>query len=83
VGAKVVLEAGGRRQVAQRFGGGSYQSAGDPRLHFGIGSSDKVTSVEVRWPSGRVDRFQNLAADRGYRLIEGDASPKLLGGFRH
>jgi len=84
VGAVVVLVAGGRTQVAQCFGGGSFQSAGDPRLHFGLGTSERVESVEVRWPlSGRVDRFRNLAADRGYRLIEGDMSPKLLKGIRH
>jgi enediyne biosynthesis protein E4 len=83
VGAVVTLVAAGRKQVAPRLGGGSYQSAGDPRLHFGLGTSDRVESVDVRWPSGRVDRFRNLAADRGYRLIEGDESPKLLEGFRH
>ena len=36
VGARVVVEAGDGRQSQQRFGGGSYQSAGDPRLHFGL-----------------------------------------------
>ena len=82
VGARITIVAGGHRQVAQRFGGGSYQSAGDPRLHFGLGPSDRVESVEVRWPSGRVDRFRDLDADRGYRLIEGDDSPKPLEGFR-
>ena len=42
VGASVTVTAGGRRQVAQRCGGGSYQSANDPRLHFGLGDSDHV-----------------------------------------
>ena len=37
VGARVSVAAGGHRQDAQRCGGGSYQSAGDPRLHFGLG----------------------------------------------
>ena len=37
VGARVRLVADGRRQVAQRVGGGSYQSANDGRLHFGLG----------------------------------------------
>src|SRR5207248_189225 len=57
VGARVAVTAGGRRRVAARCGGGSYQSAGDPRLHFGLGSARRVDGVEVRWPSGRVDRF--------------------------
>jgi hypothetical protein len=75
VGARVVIEAGGLRQVSQRFGGGSYQSAHDPRVHFGLGSAVRVEQVEVRWPSGRVDRFRDLPADRSYRLREGDPSP--------
>ncbi len=82
VGASVAVTALGRRRVAWRFGGGSFQSAGDSRLHFGLGVSDRVESVEVRWPSGAVDRYHDLAADRGYRLREGDASPGRLEGFR-
>jgi enediyne biosynthesis protein E4 len=82
VGARITIVAGGQKQVAQRFGGGSYQSAGDPRLHFGLGNSDRVESVEVRWPSGRVNHFTNLQGDRAYRLIEGDESAKPLEGFQ-
>jgi tetratricopeptide (TPR) repeat protein len=82
VGATVAVSAGGRRQVAWRFGGGSFQSAGDSRLHFGLGPSDRIESVEVRWPSGTVDRFRDLAADRGYRLREADGQPRQLDGFR-
>ena len=74
VGARVVVESGGRRQFAWRTGGGSYQSASDPRIHFGLGTADRVDSVEVTWPSGRVDRYTGLQPGRGYRLREGDAS---------
>ena len=77
VGARVVVEAGGLRQVSQRFGGGSYLSAHDPRLHFGLGPATRVDRLEVRWPSGRIDRFQNLATDQRYRLREGDAKPAV------
>jgi enediyne biosynthesis protein E4 len=80
VGARVVLEAGGRRQSAQRFGGGSYQSSGDPRLHFGL-SHPRVERVEVRWPSGQVDRYEGLDADRGYLLREGAPKAESLHGF--
>jgi tetratricopeptide (TPR) repeat protein len=82
VGARVTVTAGGRRQVAQRCGGGSYQSANDPRLHFGLADRDHVEAVEVRWPSGKLDRFGDLPAGKGYLLREGDARAQPLAGFR-
>ena len=81
VGAVVTVTAGGRRRRAWRYGGGSYQSASDPRLHFGLGQ-DRIDGVEVRWPSGHVDRFAHLEADRCYRLKEGDAMATPLRSLR-
>ncbi|RUL84200.1 FG-GAP-like repeat-containing protein [Tautonia sociabilis] len=74
-GARVTLWAGGRRQVAWTFGGGSYLSSSDPRLHFGIGAADLVDDLEIRWPSGLVDRFSDLPADSSWLLREGDPTP--------
>jgi tetratricopeptide (TPR) repeat protein len=82
VGARAVVEAGGRRLLRERFGGGSFQSASDSRLHFGLGSDGKVDRLEIRWPSGRVDRFADLTADMGYLIREGDEHPRPLAGFR-
>ena len=65
VGARVVVDAGGRRRFAWRIGGGSFQSASDPRLHFGLGSTDRVEAVEVTWPSGKVDRYATSPPMRG------------------
>jgi len=81
VGAVVTLTAGGRRQVIPRLGGGSFQSAADPRVRFGLGDQPRVESVEVRWPSGRVDRHRDLPGDAGYLLREGEATPRPLPGF--
>ena len=81
VGARVVVDAGGRRRFAWRIGGGSFQSASDPRLHFGLGSTDRIKEVEVTWPSGKVDRYRDLAPDAGYLLREGDREPHPLAGF--
>ncbi len=82
VGARVTVVAGRHRQVAQRLGGGSFQSASDSRLHFGIGDRSRVDSVEVRWPSGRVDQWTDLAADTGYLLREGASEALPLPGFK-
>jgi tetratricopeptide (TPR) repeat protein len=81
VGARVVITTAEGRQVAQRLGGGSYLSACDGRLHFGLGASTSIQSVEVRWPSGRLDRWTHLVADTGYLLREGDPLTKPLAGF--
>ena len=82
VGAKVAITVGNRRCVAQRVGGGSYQSASEPRLRFGLGESDLVDLIEVSWPSGRLDRYQHVRADAGYLLREGESRPRPLRGFQ-
>jgi hypothetical protein len=81
VGARVSVTAGGRPRVAWRLGGGSYQAAGDPRLHFGLGDANRVESIEIRWPSGRVDRLGPLPADAGYLIREGAPRVEPLRGF--
>jgi enediyne biosynthesis protein E4 len=81
VGAQVTVTVSGRTQIVARVGGGSYLSASDSRVHFGLGPAKKADRVEVAWPSGRRDRFDGLAADTGYRLIEGSREPKPMAGF--
>jgi tetratricopeptide (TPR) repeat protein len=82
IGAVVTVVAEGKRQVKHRIGGGSYLAAGDPALHFGLGQASKVEAVEVRWPSGHVDRWTNLGADTGYHLREAESKPAPLAGYR-
>jgi hypothetical protein len=76
VGAKVTVWAGGRSLVRHRKGGGSYCSAGDPRLLIGLGTPGVVDRAEIRWPSGATQRFEGLSADHAYRLIEGDSKAR-------
>jgi len=82
VGARITIHAGRRPQVAQRHGGGSYQSANDPRVHFGLGPATSVESVEIRWPSGQVDRHLGLKADHFYRLLEGATAVSYRSALR-
>jgi hypothetical protein len=78
VGAVVTVRAGGRTLVRHLKGGGSYYSAHDTRLLVGLGDAAAADEVEVRWPNAArtVQRFGPLAADRGYRLLEGVADPQ-------
>ena len=71
IGAKVTIEAGGRRQVAEVRSGGSYLSHNDVRVHFGLGDERTVDRVTIRWPLGLVESAKGLAADRFYTAREG------------
>jgi hypothetical protein len=70
IGARVTIHAAGTRQIAEVRGGSSYLSQNDLRLHFGLGKSTKIDSVEIRWPSGRVETLENVAADSIYTIVE-------------
>lgn len=72
-GARVTIEVKGSKQVAEVSAGGSYLSQHDARLHFGLGDESQVARLEVRWPSGLVQNFENVAADRFLRIEEGKA----------
>jgi hypothetical protein len=60
IGARVFAQVEGRRLVRQVDGGGSYISAHDRRIHFGLGPARTVERLSVRWPSGRVDERLNV-----------------------
>jgi hypothetical protein len=74
IGARVKLIAGGVTQTDEAKGGMSYQSAHDPRLHFGLGEVTRVASLEIRWPSGAVDRMTDVGVDRVLTVKEGSTA---------
>jgi len=71
VGARVKLTAGDLTLYDQRKGGMSYQSAQDPRLHFGLGAHTSVDAVEIIWPSGVVTKLGGLKSDQIIAVKEG------------
>jgi len=70
IGARVTVRAGGRLRVDEVRSGSSYSSSSDMRVHFGLGQTDKIEFVEVRWPSGLLERFAGLAVDSIHELKE-------------
>ena len=74
LGAKVMITAGGSRQLVEAMPTRGFQSSVDPRLHFGLGTATQVDSLTVTWPDGRSQRLTNVAADRAITLSQTDAS---------
>jgi enediyne biosynthesis protein E4 len=77
IGARVEILAGGRQQTGFVVGGGSYLSASDRRLIFGLGPTERVERAVVHWPSGVTQEVGPLEADRGYRVEEGKAATAI------
>jgi len=73
IGARVTLEAGGRRQIDEVRSGGSYFSQNDFTLHFGLDQAQSITRLEVRWPSGTVQEWKDLAVNRKLVITEGSS----------
>jgi len=71
VGARIKVTAGDLVVYDQRKGGMSYQSAQDPRLHFGLGEHTQVDAVEIVWPSGTVSKIEKLKSDQIIAVKEG------------
>jgi hypothetical protein len=73
-GARVGLERAGRPTLWRRVRtDGSYLSASDARVHFGLGTSSDVSAVIVEWPGGTRERWSNVPADRLSTLRRGTA----------
>jgi enediyne biosynthesis protein E4 len=71
IGARVTIRSAGVIQLGEVRGGASYLSQNDLRLHFGLGAAKKIESVEIRWPSGKIETLENVAADAIYTIVEG------------
>ena len=71
IGARLKIVAGGMTQTEEIHSGGSYLSQSDLRVHFGLNSATKIDSVEIRWPSGKIETLKNLESDKFYSVLEG------------
>jgi len=71
IGARLKLVAGGMTQSEETHSGGSYLSQHDLRVHFGLDKATKIDSLEIIWPSGKVETLKDLEADKFYSVLEG------------
>ncbi|MFN7923704.1 MAG: CRTAC1 family protein [Bryobacteraceae bacterium] len=70
IGAKLSLRVGNRTLTRWITGGGSFLASHDRRVVFGLGSAGQPGELEIRWPSGIVQRVAPLAPGRYHEILE-------------
>ncbi len=70
IGAAVKIVTPNGPQFATVTTASSYLSASDKRVHFGLGSENRVQTIEIRWPSGIVQTLHDVRADQILQVNE-------------
>ena len=70
IGARVQVTTGERSQIAEVKSGSSYASGSDKRLLFGLETHRRVDQLEIRWPSGIVQRLTNIPCNKTVTVVE-------------
>jgi hypothetical protein len=77
VGAHVTVTVAGLRLLDEVHSGRGYQSHWGSRLHFGLGTRDRVDRVEVRWLGGGMDVIEKPPVDRELTIVQGNTGSSL------
>ena len=72
IGARITVTAAGRRRIFEVRGSESYLSGNDLRVHIGMDNEARAEGLEIRWPSGQLDRYSNVPVDTFYLAKEGN-----------
>jgi len=75
IGARIIIYTGGNMQVAEAVPVRGFNSAVDSRVHFGLGTSNVIDSLLIRWPDGRVQRLEKIKSNSQLTLSYADAKP--------
>ncbi len=70
IGTRVTVVCGSLSQIRESEGGAGDHSQCPYRMHFGLGRNERVDRLEIRWPTGYVERFENLAANQLLKFTE-------------
>ncbi len=70
IGTKVYLKTNKTTYLSEVTSGGSYASGNDYTLHFGLGSTETVDSIEIHWLGGNVQHLENVSTNRLIQIVE-------------
>lgn len=71
IGTLAIVKASGERQTELLRSGSGYLSSSELLLTFGLGKSGQADEIELRWPSGQVDKLTKVAAGQTITVKEG------------
>lgn len=71
IGARIFCQTEDRRLFDEVRSGGSYYSQNDLRLHFGVGKTERIKTIEVHWPGGTVDIIRDVPVNQVIYVREG------------
>jgi hypothetical protein len=66
------------RQIDEVRSGGGYFSQNDLRVHFGLGTAEKVDILEIRWPSGQIDTLKDIKVNQVVFVKEGEGITRTM-----
>ena len=75
------MSVGNLTQIKEVSGGSSYLSQNSLEVGFGVGSSSLIDVLEIRWPSGIVDVYQDVAVNQSMTVTEGETVPVFITDF--
>ncbi|MCI0722815.1 MAG: CRTAC1 family protein [Acidobacteria bacterium] len=64
IGAQIRVVTRGQSQLAEMMSGTSHMGGQGPFVQFGLGSARVADLLEIRWPSGAVQRFHNVPVNQ-------------------
>ena len=70
LGAVVTVQAGGRKYTKVNDGVSGYLSHSLIPLYFGLGDTDKVDLVTVKWPSGKLQEIREVDINLILKIVE-------------
>ena len=71
IGAIITWEAGGVKRSRLKTSGGSYLASHDPREVLGLREAAKIDSVQIKWPSGLIEKLTDLPINKYVKVVEG------------
>lgn len=79
IGSRVLISAGNATQIVEVYGGDGFYACNDKRLTIGLGAAKSVDVLEIRWPSGLRERWNDIPAQSSLVIVEGQR-PYLQSG---